>query len=215
MKKTSIAKLDRQYPNHELLERSVPKDPFRLFHVWFAQAAQARLLDPHAMALSTIGPKGELSSRMVLLKGLDAKGFVFFTNYLSRKGKDLARHPQASLLFYWAPLGKQVRVEGSVRRITAKESDDYFKTRPRGSQMAAWASHQSQVIPNRTTLERRMRELERRYAGQTVPRPPHWGGYRVIPRVVEFWSGRRNRLHDRLRYRKKGPGSWKMERLAP
>jgi pyridoxamine 5'-phosphate oxidase len=215
MKKTSIAKLDRQYPNHELLESSVPKDPFRLFHVWFARAAQARLLDPHAMALSTVDPKGNLSSRMVLLKALDKKGFVFFTNYLSRKGRELTRHPQASLLFYWPQLGRQVRVEGKTRRIPAKESNDYFKTRPRGSQLSAWASHQSRVIPNRATLEKRMKELESLYEGRTIPRPPHWGGYRLIPRVVEFWSGRRNRLHDRLRYRKKGQDGWKMERLAP
>ena len=215
MKKPSIAKLDRQYPNHELMEKSAPKDPFRLFHHWFAQAAKAHLLDPHAMALSTVSPSGKLSSRMVLLKGLDPLGFVFFTNYQSRKSNELGKHPQAALLFYWPQLGRQVRVEGKTRRVSAKESDDYFRTRPRGSQLSAWASHQSRVIPNRQVLEKRMRELEAKYRGQTVPRPSHWGGYRLIPQTLEFWSGRRNRLHDRLRYQRRGKGGWKRERLAP
>jgi pyridoxamine 5'-phosphate oxidase len=214
MKKSSIAKLDRQYPNHELLEKTAPRDPFRLFHHWFAQAAKAGLLDPHAMALSTVGPTGKLSSRMVLLKGLDKKGFVFFTNYQSRKGKDLGRHSRTSLLFYWPELGRQVRVEGKAVKVSTKESDDYFSTRPHGSQLSAWASHQSVVVPNRQILDDRMAQLEKKYKDKEVPRPPHWGGYRVLPDAVEFWSGRRNRLHDRLLYRKIS-GSWKIERLAP
>jgi len=214
MKKPSIAKLDRQYPDRKLLEKSAPKDPFRLFHHWFAEAAQAGLLDPHAMAVSTVNATGRVSSRIVLLKSLDTKGFVFFTNYQSRKGKELHRHPRTSLLFYWPELGRQVRVEGKAVRVSAKESDDYFASRPRGSQLSAWASHQSQLVPNRQVLEKQMKELEKKYEGQKVPRPPHWGGYRVLPEGVEFWSGRRNRLHDRLLYRKKGSG-WKIDRLAP
>jgi pyridoxamine 5'-phosphate oxidase len=174
----------------------------------------ARILDPHAMALSTVGPSGKPSSRMLLLKGLDKKGFVFFTNYLSRKGKDLVRRPQASLLFFWAQLGLQVRVEGRARRVTPKESEGYFATRPRGSQLSAWASRQSSTVPSRDVLEARMRELERLYHGKPVPRPPHWGGYRLIPSSIEFWSGRRNRLHDRLLYRRKGT-AWTRVRLAP
>jgi len=214
MNKSSIAKLDRQYSDHELLEKTVPKDPFPLFHHWFTQAAKARLLDPHAMVLSTVGPTGKVSSRVVLLKALDQRGFVFFTNYQSRKGKDLGRHSHTSLLFYWSELGRQVRVEGKAVKVSSKESDDYFATRPHGSQLSAWASHQSAVVPNRQVLEKRMAELEEKYKDKKVPRPPHWGGYRVLPDAVEFWSGRRNRLHDRLLYRKKGE-SWKIERLAP
>jgi len=213
MKKPSIAKLDRQYPDHELLEKSVPKDPFLLFHHWFARAAQAGLLDPHAMAVTTVNPKGKPSSRIVLLKALDTKGFVFYTNYHSRKGKELQRHPQTSLLFYWPELGRQVRVEGRAVRVSAKESDDYFASRPRGSQLSAWASHQSAVVKDRQELEKKIKKYEALYKG-IVPRPPHWGGYRVLPEAIEFWSGRRNRLHDRLRYRKK-KGNWKIERLAP
>jgi pyridoxamine 5'-phosphate oxidase len=215
MKKPSIANLHRNYPDKQLLEKTAPRDPFRLFHHWFQQALQAHLLDPNAMALSTVSPSGRPSARMVLLKGLDQKGFVFFTNYLSRKGKDLKAHPSVSLLFFWPELGRQVRVEGKAVRVPAKESDEYFKTRPLGSQLSAWASHQSAVIPNRDVLEKRMKELERQFRHKMIPRPPHWGGYRVLPSLIEFWSGRRNRLHDRLRYQKKNTGGWRLERLAP
>ena len=215
MKKPSIANLHRDYPDKQLLEKTVPREPFRLFHHWFHQAIQARLLDPNAMALSTVGLSGKPSARMVLLKGLDKKGFVFFTNYLSRKGKDLKIHPSASLLFFWPELGRQIRVEGKAVRVSAKESDEYFKSRPIGSQLSAWASHQSAVVPNREVLEKRMRELEKEFRNKPVPRPPHWGGYRVLPYLIEFWSGRRNRLHDRLRYQKKSNGNWRMERLSP
>ena len=214
MKKPSIAKLARDYPDKQLIERNAPRDPFRLFHHWFRQAVESSSLDPNAMTLSTVGTSGKPSSRMVLLKGLDQKGFVFFTNYLSRKGKDLKGRPFASLLFFWPELGRQVRVEGRVQRIRAAESEEYFHSRPRGSQFSAWASHQSRVIPNREVLEKQMRELEKQYQGNEIPRPPHWGGYRVLPGVIEFWSGRRNRLHDRLNYKKTGSG-WTRQRLAP
>ncbi|HUO57990.1 MAG TPA: pyridoxamine 5'-phosphate oxidase [bacterium] len=215
MKKPSIAKLTRQYPDRKLLEKTAPANPFRLFHHWFAEAANAKLLDPHAMALSTVSAGGKPTARMVLLKALDNKGFVFFTNYLSRKGKELHQNPAACLLFFWPELGRQIRIEGRAQKVTSKESDDYFKTRPLGSQLSAWASHQSQVVPNREVLEKKMRELGKKYHHRPVPRPPHWGGYRVLPSAIEFWSGRRNRLHDRLVYRRKGPGGWKRERLSP
>ncbi len=214
MKKTPLEKLHRDYPDKQLLEKTSPRDPFRLFHHWFRQAVDSSSLDPNGMVLSTVSPSGKPSSRMVLLKGLDKKGFVFFTNYLSRKGKDLKKRPYGSLLFFWPELGRQVRVEGRVQRITAAESEEYFLSRPRGSQLSAWASHQSQVISNREILEKRMKELEKQFHGKNIPRPPHWGGYRVLPSIIEFWSGRRNRLHDRLNYKKTGSG-WTRQRLAP
>lgn len=214
MASSPISKLHRDYPDRSLTERTAPKEPFRLFHHWFRQALKARLIDPNAMAVTTVNASGRPSARMVLLRGLDREGFVFFTNYLSRKGRDLAANPEAGLLFFWPQLGRQVRVEGRVRKVSAKESDGYFATRPRGSQLSAWASSQSRVIGGRDVLERKMKELEKKYEGRKIPRPPHWGGYRVIPSVVEFWSGRKNRLHDRLNYRKKGKG-WVRERLAP
>ena len=213
-KNTPVSKLHRDYPDRQLLERTAPRDPFRLFHHWFRQAVQSSSLDPNAMAVSTVGPSGKPSSRMVLLKGLDKKGFVFFTNYLSRKGKDLQGRQDAALLFFWPELGRQVRVEGKAKRITAAESEDYFLSRPRGSQLSAWASHQSHMVANREVLEKRMRELEQQYRGKEIPRPPHWGGYRIVTGVIEFWSGRRNRLHDRLSYRKAG-AKWIRTRLAP
>jgi pyridoxamine 5'-phosphate oxidase len=212
--KKPLLKFQREYPDNQLLEKTAPRDPFRLFHHWFRQAVKSSSLDPNAMTLSTLGPSGKPSSRVVLLKGLDKKGFVFFTNYLSRKGRDLKVHPQAALLFFWPELGRQVRVEGRAVRISAAESEDYFRTRPRGSQLSAWASRQSQVIPNRVLLEKRMKDLARQYHGKEIPRPPHWGGYRVVPVLIEFWSGRLNRLHDRLSYKKSGR-AWTRQRLSP
>jgi pyridoxamine 5'-phosphate oxidase len=214
MKKTNIAKLNRQYHDQELSEKTVPGDPLRLFHHWFTAAVKARVLDPHAMALSTTGAAGKPTARMVLLKNLDDQGFIFFTNYLSRKGKELKRHPQAGLLFFWAPMSRQVRVEGKVKKLSARESDEYFKTRPRGSQLSAWASHQSEVVESREALEERMRELGKKYRHKKIPRPPYWGGYRVVPDSIEFWSGRLDRLHDRLLYQRKD-GGWNLKRLAP
>jgi pyridoxamine 5'-phosphate oxidase len=152
---------------------------------------------------------------MVLLKGVDTRGFAFFTNYESRKGAELAVNPQAALVFFWVQLERQVRVEGRVERLTSNESDAYFATRPEGSQLGAWASQQSAVLPDRGPLEARYEELRAQYEGHEVPRPPFWGGYRVVPETVEFWQGRVNRLHDRLRYRRRGDGSWVIERLSP
>ena len=167
------------------------------------------------MALSSVALDGRPSNRLVLLKSFDEKGFVFFTNYTSRKAQELTDNPQASLTFWWEKFFRQVRIEGDVEVVTSKESDDYFATRDRTSQLGAWASHQSQTIDNRTVLEERVAEITKRYQGRDVPRPPFWGGYRLKPNTMEFWQGRLNRLHDRLQYKKEANGNWTINRLAP
>jgi pyridoxamine-phosphate oxidase len=194
---------------NELLEDHVSLDPLQQFRHWFAEAS-----DDNRMALATAAPDGSPSVRMVLLKGADELGFVFFTGYESRKGAELEANPRAGLLFHWAPLGRQVRVEGPVERISAEESDTYFATRPRGAQLAATASRQGRVLANRAQLDEAVAELEREYAGRDVRRPDHWGGYRLRPRTYEFWQHRDDRLHDRLRYTRDGEG-WRIERLSP
>lgn len=190
-------------------------DPIALFGTWYAQARAAGIAKPNAMALATAGGDGRPTLRMVLLSSYDARGFVFHTNYRSRKGEDLEASASASLLFWWDPLGFQVRVDGTVERTSAAESDAYFAARPRGAQLGAWASEQSQVIESRAALEARVAALATKYAGQPVPRPPHWGGYRVAPKVVEFWQDRADRLHERVRYQRIAPGEWRVELLAP
>jgi pyridoxamine 5'-phosphate oxidase len=215
MQKTSIAHLRREYSHRALLEKNSPRNPLALFQKWFKEALKAQALDANAVAVATVSPSGKPSSRMVLLKGLDQQGFVFFTNYQSQKGKDMTRRPVASLLFFWPQLSRQVRVDGRVAKISPRESENYFRTRPRGAQLSAWASDQSQAVPNREFLENRMKALEEKYKGKIVPRPPHWGGFRLSPSSVEFWQGRVNRLHDRLRYQRKSQGGWRRERLAP
>ena len=214
MKKNSIALLRREYRNRGLLETGAPQNPYLLFEKWFQEALKVKALDANAMSLATVSPSGKPSLRTVLLKGYDSKGFVFYTNYQSQKGRELGKRPVASLLFFWPQLSRQIRIDGPVKKVAAGESDEYFQTRPRGSQLGAWVSHQSRVIGNRELLEERMRELEKKYEGQSIPRPLHWGGYRVTPESIEFWKGRPNRLHDRLVYRRKS-GGWKRERLAP
>ena len=189
-------------------------EPLEQFRRWFAEAEAADLRAPQAMALATAGPEGVPSVRMVLLKGADADGFVFFTGYGSRKGRELDANPRAALLFYWDPLGRQVRVEGMVERVSADESDAYFATRPRGAQLAAAASRQGRVLANRAELDAAVVELERAHADAEISRPEHWGGYRLRPEAYEFWQHRENRLHDRLRYRRR-PDGWLLERLAP
>lgn len=188
-------------------------DPVRQFGRWFAEAGHTVAV-PEAVALATAASDGAPSLRMVLLKGFDAEGLVFFTHYGSRKGRELEANPRAALLFHWAPLGRQVRVEGAVERLAAAESDAYFATRPRGAQVGAHASRQSEPLAGRSELERRVAELERELAGSHVPRPALWGGYRVVPAAWEFWQHRDSRLHDRFRYRLEG-GSWTIARLAP
>ena len=185
-----------------------------MFTKWFADARASAKPLPHAMALATTGPGGRPSVRMVLLKGYDAAGFVFYTNYRSRKAGDLAKNARASLLFWWGSLERQVRIEGRVTKVTRRESDEYFSTRPRGSQLGAWASPQSRKIAERAVLDRGYAAAAARYAAE-VPRPPYWGGYRVAPEAIEFWQGREDRLHDRIVYRRARNGSWVTERLAP
>lgn len=192
----------------------VDHDPLVLFGSWYQQARAAGIAKPNAMALATTA-NDRPTLRMVLLSSYDARGFVFHTNYLSRKGEDLAQVAMASLLFWWDPLGYQVRIDGAVERTTAEESDAYFASRPRGSQLGAWASEQTRVIPSRAVLEARVQDVTAKYQGQPVPRPPHWGGYRVIPAVMEFWRDRADRLHERVRYERLPAGAWRAELLAP
>jgi pyridoxamine 5'-phosphate oxidase len=215
MKKASIAHLRREYRHRALLEKDAASNPLILFQRWFKEALKSKVLDANALALATVSRLGVPSNRIVLLKGLDNQGFVFFTNYQSQKGREISQKAVASLLFFWPQLIRQVRVDGKVQKISAKASDAYFKTRPRGSQLGAWASEQSEVVPSRHFLEKCMKELEAKYKGQPIPRPAHWGGFRVIPQSIEFWQGRPNRLHDRLRYVRQGQGAWRRERLSP
>jgi len=198
----------------ELHRADVEPDPLNQFRRWFEEAGSAGVRAPEAMALATATASGAPSVRMVLLKSADEHGFSFYTGYVSRKAADLDTNPQAALLFYWDPLGRQVRIEGTVERVSQEESGAYFATRPRGSQIAAAASLQSSVLAGRDELDRRVAELEREYAGRDVRRPEHWGGYRLVPDTYEFWQHRDNRLHDRLRYRH-ADGGWTIERLAP
>jgi pyridoxamine 5'-phosphate oxidase len=210
-----LADLRESYGRGGLREADLDPDPIRQFAAWFVRVQTAGLREPNAMTLATATPDGRPAARTVLLKSFDERGFVFYTNYEGRKGLELAANPQAALLFYWPELERQVRVEGAAERTTAAESDAYFRTRPRGSQLGAWASPQSEVVPGRDALDRRLQELEREYAGRDVPRPPHWGGFRIRPMVIEFWQGRPNRMHDRLVYRRVGQTGWRVERLAP
>jgi pyridoxamine 5'-phosphate oxidase len=211
----SLADLRKDYTLAGLAEKDLARDPFRQFEKWFQEAEASKLVEPNAMILATATRDGRPSGRTVLLKSVDGRGFVFYTNYESRKGRELDGNPQASLVFPWFPFERQVVVEGVVTKVTREEAEAYFHSRPLPSQLGAWASAQSSIIPGRKGLEDAMKELEKKYAGQTVPLPPQWGGYRLAPATVEFWQGRRNRLHDRLRYRRAVDGSWSVERLSP
>jgi pyridoxamine 5'-phosphate oxidase len=195
-------------------ERDLDRDPLRQFQTWFGEAAEAGVEVPEAMALATATPDGRPSARMVLLKAADERGFAFHTNYESRKGEELAANPRAALLFHWRPAGRQVRVEGPVERVPAEESEAYFRTRPAGSRLAAWASPQSRPLPARAELDRLYEDAAARFPGEEVPLPPYWGGFRLVPEAYEFWQHRENRLHDRVRYERDAAG-WKRLRLAP
>ncbi len=197
-----------------LTENDAVANPFQQFAIWFEQAEQAGLIDHTAMHVATVTADGKPDVRVLLLKDFDEQGFVFFTNYQSRKGLELETTPQVCLNFWWDKLARQIRIHGQVERVTSQESDEYFATRLRGSQVGAWASQQSQKLSNRAILEQRVAEIEQQYQGQTIPRPPHWGGYRVRPHEIEFWQGRESRLHDRLRYQLID-NKWQLSRLFP
>ncbi len=234
----SIADLRREYSLTGLRRRDLEPDPINQFKKWFDQARGARAsgrvrklcirlykallmasgaepLDLTAMTLATVDKQGRPSARVVLLKGVDPRGFVFYTNYESRKGQELAANPNASLVFYWPDQERQVCIAGEVGKLPPAESDAYFKTRPRGSRLAAWASHQSAPVKDRAALEGQWKQMEAQYAGQEIPRPPFWGGYLLSPARIEFWQGRPNRLHDRFRYSLQPDKTWRMERLSP
>ncbi|HST23700.1 MAG TPA: pyridoxamine 5'-phosphate oxidase [Blastocatellia bacterium] len=210
-----MLELDSEYQLPELIESNIDPDPIKQFAKWYGEAEAAGVKLPNAMTLATATKDGEPSARMVLLKGFDDEGFVFFTNYESRKGRELDENPRAALVFYWSEFDRQVRIAGGIEKVSRAESEDYFHTRPVDSQLSAWASDQSRVISSREVLEEKMRELIVQYEGGEVPLPPHWGGYRLAPASIEFWQNRPGRLHDRLRYVLQQNGEWLVERLSP
>lgn len=209
----NIAELRQEYMRAGLAEAHADADPLRQFERWFDDAVRAKLPLPNAMTLATTDARGAATARIVLLKGIERGGFVFYTNYRSRKGQEIEAKSSACLLFLWSDLERQIRIEGDTEKVSAAESDAYFVTRPLGARLSAWASNQSETVPSRQVLERAMEEARRRH-GDNPPRPQHWGGYRLLPRAIEFWQGRADRLHDRLLYERAGAG-WKIKRLAP
>ncbi len=210
----SIADIRTDYRRHSLSEQDVAADPIAQFTRWFDEAVNADVVEPNAMCLATATPDAYPSARMVLLKGVDARGFVFYTDYRSRKGQELADNPHASLCFFWAELERQVRINGAVQRVTRAESDAYFQTRPLPSRVGAWTSHQSMVLTDRAVLEAELAANETRFATGHVPLPEHWGGFRIVPEELEFWQGRESRLHDRIQFRREA-GAWVKRRLSP
>lgn len=212
--KSSIADIRTDYKQHSLTEADVAADPYTQFDRWWNEALAAEVEEVNAMTLATASKEGKPAARIVLLKGYDSNGFVFFTNYESAKGKELMDNPYAALVFFWKELERQVRIEGKVEKVSAEESDEYFHSRPEGSRIGAWSSPQSAIISSRTIIETNVAQYTKQFAGQSIPRPAHWGGYRVIPTAFEFWQGRSSRLHDRFQYTQLNE-NWKVERLAP
>lgn len=213
-KEINIEDIRTDYRLAELHEDQVNQDPIKQFKLWFGEALKARVIEVNAMTLSTIDVTGNPSARIVLLKDIEQDGFVFYTNYESDKGKEIALHPVVSLVFFWPDLQRQVRIKGKVEKVSEQIAEDYFHTRPTGSQLGAWASPQSNVIANRAVLEKNLAAIMDEYKDQEIPKPPHWGGYLVIPTSLEFWQGRASRLHDRILYTR-GNDKWNIERLAP
>lgn len=209
-----LANLRREYVSEPLTEDSVKEDPVEQFRFWFDEALRAEQPDPEAMTLSTATREGVVSARIVLLKGFDQSGFVFYTNYQSQKSRELVDNPRAAMTFYWPALNRQIRIEGTTEKVSQQESEEYFLTRPRGSQIGAWTSPQSEEIPDRETLERKLAEMEERFKDQSIPCPLFWGGFRLKPVLFEFWQGRESRLHDRILYRWQDE-IWQISRLAP
>jgi pyridoxamine 5'-phosphate oxidase len=211
----NLADLRREYTKGGLRRADLDPNPLVQFQKWFEQALTAQLIEPSAMTLATADKQGRPSTRIVLLKGVDERGFTFFTNYESRKGRELAENPRASLVLYWAELERQVCIAGDVAKTSREESEKYFASRPRGSQLGAWTSKQSSVVPDRSFLEAELQKVEARFAGRDVATPPYWGGYLLTPIRIEFWQGRPNRLHDRFQYERQPDGSWRIDRLSP
>jgi pyridoxamine 5'-phosphate oxidase len=210
-----IADIRKDYQMQSLLETDVADDPFVQFNRWWDEAIKSELDEVNAMTLATASAAGIPSARIVLLKSFSTDGFVFFTNYNSHKGKELEENPFACLVFFWKELERQIRISGTIEKVSTAESDEYFNSRPVGSRIGAWASPQSSIIPSRETIEENMVKYEEEFAGEEITRPPHWGGYIVKPTVIEFWQGRPNRLHDRIQYSKQHNGGWGVNRLAP
>jgi pyridoxamine 5'-phosphate oxidase len=211
----TLTEFRKEYTLAGLRRRDLAENPILQFEEWMQQAVKAQVPEPTAMSVATVDKLNQPSLRTVLLKAVDERGFVFCTNYESRKGHDLAENSNAALLFFWKELERQISIRGATRKVSAEESDAYFKVRPVGSQLGAWVSQQSSVVENRETLEKKFQEMEKEFSGRQIPLPTNWGGYVVIPQTIEFWQGRVNRLHDRFRYTKQADGVWKIDRLSP
>lgn len=215
VKKETLENLRQEYISEELSKKEVEKNPIKQFGKWFQEAMEAGIYEPNAMTLATTSIDRKPSARIVLLKGYDERGFIFYTNYLSAKGKEISKNPVVAVVFHWGELARQIRIEGTVEKVTKEESERYFHSRPKESQIGALISPQSQIIEDRDELEKNWKDAELRYADKTIPKPAHWGGYLIKPQVVEFWQGRPSRLHDRIVYKKSDKQSWKIVRLAP